>query len=167
MSTISSTIADINHSFDNRTSSTIQRVANCDSISITSDKDHHKIPSVLVSSTKLFPYFKKGLRVACHNINRLINKLDQLKLFLVNDCPSLDVYCLSETFLTETINDSYLCIDGYTFVRKDRLNKKGGGLIMYVREGISYKRREDLEGLIETICIEIKYSNRSILLTSV
>ena len=167
MSTISSTIADINHSFDNRTSSTIQRVANCDSISITSDKDHHKIPSVLVSSTNFFPYFKKGLRVACHNINRLINKLDQLKLFLVNDCPSFDVYCFSETFLTETINDSYLCIDGYTFVRKDRLNKKGGGLIMYVREGISYKRREDLEGPNETICIEIKYSNRSILLTSV
>ena len=89
MSTISSTIADINHSFDNRTPSTIQRVANCDSFSITSDKDHHKIPSVLVSSTIFFPYFKKGLRVACHNINRLINKLDQLKLFLVNDCPSL------------------------------------------------------------------------------
>ena len=38
---------------------------------------------------------------------------------------------------------------------------------MYVRDGISYKRRKDLEGLIETLCIEIKYSNRSILLTSV
>ena len=105
--------------------------------------------------------------MACHNINRLLNKLDQLKLFLVNDSPSLDVYCLSETFLTETINDTYLCIDGYTFVRKDRLYKRGGGLIMYVRDGISYKRRKDLEGPIETLCIEIKYSNRSILLTSV
>ena len=105
--------------------------------------------------------------MACHNINRLLNKLDQLKLFLVNDSPSLDVYCLSETFLTETINDSYLCIDGYTFVRKDRLNKRGGGLIMYVRDGISYKCRKDLERPIETLCIEIKYSNRSILLTSV
>ena len=105
--------------------------------------------------------------MACHNINRLLNKLDQLKLFLVNDSPSLDVYCLSETFLTETINDSYLCIDGYTFVRKDSLHKRGGGLIMYVRDGISYKRRKDLEGPIETLCIEIKYSNRYILLTSV
>ena len=165
MSTIFSTIADINYSLDNRTS--IQRAENCDSISITSEKDLCKIPSVLVSSTNCFPYFKKGLRVACHNINRLLNKLDQLKLFLVNDSPSLDVYCLSETFLTETINDPYLCIDGYTFVRKDRLHKRGGGLIMYVRDGISYKRRKDLEGPIETLCIEIKYSNRSILLTSV
>ena len=167
MSTIFSTIADINYSLDNRTSCSIQRAENCDSISITSEKDLCKISSVLVSSTNCFPYFKKGLRVACHNINRLLNKLDQLKLFLVNDSPSLDVYCLSETFLTGTINNSCLCIDGYTFVRKDRLNKRGGGLIMYVRDGISYKRRKDLEGHIETLCIEIKYSNRSILLTSV
>ena len=104
--------------------------------------------------------------MACHNKNRLLNKVAQLKLFLVNDSPSLDVYCLSETFLTETINDSYLCIDGYTFVRKGRLNKKGGGLIMYVRDSILYKHREALE-TIETVCIEIKYSKKSILLTSV
>ena len=38
---------------------------------------------------------------------------------------------------------------------------------MYARDGISYKRRKDLEGPIETVCIEIKYSNRSISLTSV
>ena len=38
---------------------------------------------------------------------------------------------------------------------------------MYVRDGISYKCREDLEGPIKIVCIEIKYSNRSILLTSV
>ena len=79
--------------------------------------------------------------MACHNINRLINELDQLKLFLVNDCPSLDIYCLSETFLAETIIDSYISIDGYTSVRKDRLNKKEGGLLMYILEGISYKQR--------------------------
>ena len=105
------------------------------------------------------------IKITSHCVSEI--KLDQLKLFLVNDSPSLDVYCLSETFLTETINESYLCIDGYTFVRKDRLNKRGGGLIMYVRDGISYKRRNDIEGPIETLCIEIKYSNRSILLTSV
>ena len=169
MSTIFSTIADIdnNHSFDNHTSPSIQRATNCDSISIPSKENNDKTSSVLVTSTHVFPYFNKGLRVACHNINRLLNKLDQLKLFLVNDCPSLDIYCLSEIFLRETIIDSYLSIDGYTFVRKDRLNKKRGGLLMYIREGISYKRREAFEGLTETICIEIKYSNRCILLTSV
>ena len=169
MSTIFSTIADIdnNHSFDNHTSPSIQRATNCDSVSITSKKNNDKTSSVLVTQTHVFPYFNKGLQVACHNINRLLNKLDQLKLFLVNDCPSLDIHGLSETFLTETIIDSFLSIDGYTFVRKYRLNKKGGGLLMYIRKGISYKRREEFEGITETICIEVKYSNRSILLTSV
>ena len=39
--------------------------------------------------------------------------------------------------------------------------------MMYVRDGILYKRREALEGPFETVCIEIKYSKKSILLTSV
>ena len=47
------------------------------------------------------------------------------------------------------------------------LGKKGDGLLTYAGDGISNKRREDLEGPIETVCIGIKYSNRSILLTSV
>ena len=38
---------------------------------------------------------------------------------------------------------------------------------MYVREGMSCKRGEVLERPIEHVCIEIKYSNKSILLTSV
>ena len=57
MITIFSTIADMNYFLDNRTSCSIQRAENCDSISITSEKDLCKIPSVLVSSTNCFPYF--------------------------------------------------------------------------------------------------------------
>ena len=37
------------------------------------------------------------------------------------------------------------------------LGKKGDGLLMYAGDGISNKRREDLEGPIETVCIGIKY----------
>ena len=89
--------------------------------------------------------------MTCHNINRFFNRLDKLKLFLVNDCRSLDIHCLSETFLTKRIYDSFLSIAGNTFVRTDRLNKKGGALFLYVREGISYKRSEDVEGLTENM----------------
>ena len=48
----------------------------------------------------IFLFVKKGLRLANHNNNRLINKLDQLKLFLDCDTPPLDIYCINETFLT-------------------------------------------------------------------
>lgn len=44
-----------------------------------------------------FLVFKKGLRVVCHNINRLLNKndtvkLDQLKLILEGDHPPAHIY---------------------------------------------------------------------------
>ena len=37
----------------------------------------------------VFPFFKKGLRIACHNINRLItadhtDKLDEIRILLKN-----------------------------------------------------------------------------------
>ncbi len=116
----------------------------------------------------VFPNVRKGLRVACHNINRLVNKLDQLRLFLDSDVPPLDVYCISETFVTSIVEDHYLNVNGYSMVRKDRQHKQGGGLIMYIRNGVNYRRRLDIECAdLEIICIEIKLPNKSILLSTV
>ena len=40
--------------------------------------------------------------------------------------------------------------------------------MIYIRNGINFHRRHDLEDkFIEMICIEIKYSNKSILLSTV
>ena len=40
--------------------------------------------------------------------------------------------------------------------RKDRVNDRYGGVILYVKEGIRYKRRDDLEIRgIESIWIEV------------
>ena len=73
--------------------------------------------------TDIFPFVKKGLRLANHNIDRLVNKLDQLKLFLDCDTPPLNIYCINETFLTSRTDDSYLNINGYFLLRKDRIHK--------------------------------------------
>ena len=50
-----------------------------------------------------------------------------------------------ETFINSHINDFELSIQGYKFERKNRAIKSGGGLIVYVKESISYTRRFDLE----------------------
>lgn len=118
-----------------------------------------------------FPIIKKGVRVACHNINRLINrndsvKLDQLKLMLENDDAPVDVYCICETFLNNRSDDDYVSIDGFQTVRNDRTHKSGGGLIIYVRNGLVFKRRLDLETKsIEIIWLELKLPNKSLLLS--
>ena len=93
MSTIISSSADNNTSRDNPTLCSIRPSTNPISIS---SKDNGKISELLASSTKKFLHFNNCLRVACHNINRVLIKLDQLKLFLISDSPSLDIYCLCE-----------------------------------------------------------------------
>ena len=137
-------------------------------VKINNDNKANCEQSENVTVSSIFPYVEKGLRVAYHNINRLINKLDKLKLILDTHKSPLDLYCICETFLTLTIDDNCLKNNGYSFFRKDRLHKRGGGILMYIHNSLNFQRRQDLEErTIEMICIEIKCSNKSILLSTI
>ena len=46
---------------------------------------------------------------------------------------SIDILCLTETWLESDICNSFIQVEGYDVYRKDRL-KKGGGTVIYVRE---------------------------------
>ena len=65
---------------------------------------------------------------------------------------------LSETKLKFVHPDSFFTINGFQNpFRKDRSEKSGGGILVYVKEGISCKRRLDLEQEnFECIWLEIK-----------
>ena len=66
-------------------------------------------------------------------------KIDELRILIANQsCP--DVIGLCETFLTCSISDDQIAIDGFDFIRKDRsdiLNKTGGGIILYFRTSLN------------------------------
>ncbi|PFX16879.1 putative RNA-directed DNA polymerase from transposon BS [Stylophora pistillata] len=72
----------------------------------------------------------------------------------------LDLFTVSDTWLSSHILDEEFKIDGYSFVRKDKMNTekpRGGGLIVYVRDGINFSERDDISnGRIEDIWIEVK-----------
>ncbi|MCG8048030.1 MAG: reverse transcriptase domain-containing protein, partial [Candidatus Thiodiazotropha endolucinida] len=76
-------------------------------------------------------------------------------------CP--DILGLCETFLEPNVPDNQVVIEGYDFVRKDRAvvqNKSGGGVILYLKKSLRYKRRPDLEvSNIETIWVEVELPN--------
>lgn len=74
-----------------------------------------------------------------------MNKIDELKHCL-SIYENIDVVCITETHLNDTILDTELSIDGYKFFRKDRnfnihgeeydINDKsssGGGSIIYFK----------------------------------
>ena len=93
------------------------------------------------------------ITIAHVNINSIRSKVDSISAELAN----YDIICVSETKLNEAFKTSDLEIDGYKVpIRKDRQVNNGGGLLIYVKNNISFKRRADLESdNIENIWLEI------------
>ena len=62
---------------------------------------------------------------------------------------------INESKLDDTISDTEVYIHGYIIIRKDR-SRSGGGVVLYIRENLSYTNRIDLvpEDL-EMVCVEI------------
>ena len=62
---------------------------------------------------------------------------------------------ISETWLDDNISDNELKITGYALERKDR-NRHGGGVCLYIKDNLSYNRRDDLsDKTLEILFVEI------------
>ena len=112
----------------------------------------------------------KGFRMGHMNIQGLSNKIDQVRLLLESQQNQIHVLGLSETKLNVIHPDSAFEINGFQKpLRKDRFINSGGGLIVYVKEGICCNRRTDLEQeSLECIWLEIKpYKSKSFLLGNI
>ena len=73
---------------------------------------------------------------------------------------SSDIFGISETFLTENIQNSNLNINGFVFERKDRPHKLSGGLLVYIAVHINFKRRNDNElDDLKSIWLQITFPN--------
>ena len=87
----------------------------------------------------------KGFRIGHLNIQGISNKIDQVRLLLESDKNQIHVLGLSETKLNSVHPDSVLGVTGFQPFRKDRETDSGGGLFVYVKDGICCNRRKDLE----------------------
>ena len=119
--------------------------------------------SVCLSSTNFgtssFPNveIKRGLKIAHININRLYNKLDNVRDLL--QFYLFDILAITETWLTSNVIDSEIHIDGYSFCRKDRTSptkKSGVGCSIYVRNNLVYNEKDIASDDSECIWIEVK-----------
>ena len=100
-----------------------------------------------------------GVKIVHQNIRSLLSKIDELRLLISSVQSKIDLFTLSETWLTDDVADSEVSIEGYTFHRRDRGSKeKGGGLGIYVRNDLSVSRRFDLEqSNIESLWVEVNF----------
>ena len=88
--------------------------------------------------------FKLKYLTACHvNIRGLSqSKLNAIKTSL---CNAYDVITLSETFLSTKTHNTELSLPGFQeIIRRDR-TRFGGGVAVYIRNGLSFKRLIHLE----------------------
>lgn len=90
------------------------------------------------------------------NARSIMNKRDELELYAIEH--KSDIIGITETWANEKISDSELNLQGYTLFRKDRNDKKGGGVILYVENSLSVTVREELVGELfnESLWCEIQ-----------
>lgn len=79
------------------------------------------------------------------NARSLIANGQEFKNYVDNQCVKPNVICIQETWMIPKLEFS---IKGYSSVRRDRENGKGGGVITFIQKGIQYreiKRGKELE----------------------
>ena len=99
----------------------------------------------------------KGIKFGHINIRSLPNKIDQFRHMCTN---VFDVVSINETWCDGTVSDSEIELPGYFLLRRDR-NRNGGGTALYIKNGIDFKKRDDLcDPSLECIWIELTPVNR-------
>ena len=81
---------------------------------------------------------EKGLKIGHVNTRSWLKKMEET--FIVMN--GVDILGISKTWLNTTHTDTQISIEGYGIVRSDRIvrrvdtneNKKGGGLIFYLKQ---------------------------------
>ena len=82
-----------------------------------------------------------------------MNKLIELRNIAIQTIVA--VITISETWLDNSINSTKVAIEGYNLIRRDR-DRQGGGVCAYIRNGIAFKERFDLDNAsLECLWFEI------------
>lgn len=96
-----------------------------------------------------------------YNIQSISTKLD----ILSTELSEFDILAFSETWLSPSILTEDIYLDSYLPPeRKDRTGDNHGGVMIYVKDTLYYKRRLDLEPAgIECIWIELQLKHKKVL----
>ena len=95
------------------------------------------------------------------NIQSLLPKIDLIRA----ETDSFDIAIFSESWLKPcTTDDEISLVNFLPPFRTDRLDRPGGGVIIYARDNIACKRRKDIEiNGLEAVWLEVKIKSKKIL----
>ena len=75
-----------------------------------------------------------GYKCVCLNARSIVNKRNELNIMVEDSDPH--IIGITESWATPDISDAELGMTGYIMFRKDRLGRRGGGDILYIKESI-------------------------------
>ena len=70
----------------------------------------------------------------CLNARSIINKKTELNI-MVDDI-KLNIIGITESWVTNDITHAELGLEGYVMFRKDRIGRRGGGVLLYIKDNI-------------------------------
>ena len=103
-------------------------------------------------------YRKKELIFVIKILRGLYGKIDEVREILLSF--NFNIFSLSETSISEDFRNTFFDIRGYSFIRHDQKSGQGGGVGLYIRDGINFARRPNLENdKTESLWVEIQLKN--------
>ena len=75
-----------------------------------------------------------GYKCVCLNARSIANKRNELNIMVEDIDPH--IIGITESWATPVISYVVLGMTGYVMFRKDRLGRRGGGVILYIKESI-------------------------------
>ena len=75
-----------------------------------------------------------GYICVCLNARSLVNKKNKLNIMVEDTDPH--IIGITESWANTDITDAELGLTGYVMFRRDRTGRRGGGVILYVKESI-------------------------------
>ena len=75
-----------------------------------------------------------GYRCVCLNARSIVNKKNELNIMVEDIDPH--IIGITESWANTDITDAELGLTGYVMFRRDRIGRRGGGVILYVKESI-------------------------------
>ena len=68
------------------------------------------------------------------NARSIINKKDELNIMIDDIKPH--IIGITESWANNDITDAELGLEGYVMFRKDRMGRRGGGVLLYIKDTI-------------------------------
>ena len=78
---------------------------------------------------------KEEIKCVCLNARSIINKKNELNIMVDDVKPH--IIGITESWANNDITDAELGLEGYVMFRKDRIGRRGGGVLLYIKETTS------------------------------